>query len=115
MMRRSHILAAVLLCMPLMACGGASETKPAEGEEAPAAADYERGPHNGRMLRDGDFAIEVTVFEDGVPPEYRLYAYRGDKPLDPASVTAQVMIARLRVVAGCAPRSFREFTRWLQS
>lgn len=95
MMRRSHIFAVALLFAPLMACGQASQTVPAEGEEAPAAGEYERGPHNGRMLRDGDFAIEVTVFEDGVPPEYRLYAYRGDKPLDPASVTAQVMIARL--------------------
>ncbi|MBE0920533.1 HlyD family secretion protein, partial [Escherichia coli] len=40
-------------------------------------------------------AIEVTVFEDGVPPEYRLYAYRADKPLDPKEVKARVMIARL--------------------
>lgn len=92
-MRRSYLIIAALLAAPLAACGqsGQNETV-AEGEEA---AEYERGPHNGRMLRDGDFAIEVTVFEDGVPPEYRLYAYRGDKPVDPKSVRARVMIARL--------------------
>lgn len=95
-MRLSHVLAAALLAAPLAACGSADQTEAAaEGEHAPAAGDYERGPHNGRMLREGDFAIEVTVFEDGVPPEYRLYAYRGDEPVDPAEVKAQVMISRL--------------------
>lgn len=77
----------------LSSCSGA-ETENAAGEEA-APADYERGPHNGRMLRDGDFAIEVTVFEDGVPPEYRLYAYRGDQPVPPGEVQAQIAVRRL--------------------
>lgn len=97
-MRRIYLIAAALLAAPLIACGQAGEnagTAESAEAEAAAAADYERGPHNGRMLRDGDFAIEVTVFEDGVPPEYRLYAYRDDKPLDPKEVKARVMIARL--------------------
>lgn len=85
---------ALLLAMPLAACGEGTGNTTAE-HEAPAAGDYERGPHNGRMLRDGDFAIEVTVFEDGVPPEYRLYAYRGDKPVAPAQVQTSITIRRL--------------------
>lgn len=85
---------ALLLALPLAACGEGTENTTAE-HEAPAAGDYERGPHNGRMLRDGDFAIEVTVFEDGVPPEYRLYAYRSDKPVAPAQVQTSVTIRRL--------------------
>lgn len=94
-MRRSYLIIAALFAAPLAACGQSGETEvAAEGEEA-AAGEYERGPHNGRMLRDGDFAIEVTVFEDGVPPEYRLYAYQDGKPLDPKEVKARVMISRL--------------------
>ncbi|KEO86028.1 cation transporter [Erythrobacter sp. JL475] len=94
-MRRSYLIIAALFAAPLAACGQSGETEVAtEGEEA-AAGEYERGPHNGRMLRDGDFAIEVTVFEDGVPPEYRLYAYQDGKPLDPKEVKARVMISRL--------------------
>ncbi|MEP2723179.1 efflux RND transporter periplasmic adaptor subunit [Roseibium sp.] len=94
-MRKTYILIAALLAAPLVACGqSGDETDVSEGEEA-AADDYERGPHNGRMLRDGDFAIEVTVFEDGVPPEYRLYAYRDGEPIDPDTVRARVMITRL--------------------
>ena len=85
---------ALLLALPLAACGEGAGNITAE-QEAPAAGDYERGPHNGRMLRDGDFAIEVTVFEDGVPPEYRLFAYRDDKPVAPAQVQASVTIRRL--------------------
>ena len=85
---------ALFCALPLAACGDKSETAEA-GHEAPAAGDYERGPHNGRMLRDGDFALEMTVFEDGVPPEYRLYAYRGDKPVPPGEVQASVTVRRL--------------------
>ena len=88
----------LLLCLPLplAACGdGATTNQSAEHGEVPAAGDYERGPHNGRMLRDGDFALEITVFEDGVPPEYRLYAYRDGKPVAPAEVQASITIRRL--------------------
>lgn len=73
------------------ACGGGGGQ--VEGEAA--SADYERGPHNGRMLRDGDFAVEMTIFEDGVPPEYRIYAYRNDQPLDPREVQLSVALTRL--------------------
>jgi len=71
------LLGAVLLA-------GCTEPAP-DATGAAVSADYERGPHRGRMLRDGDFAIEVTIFETGVPPQFRLYAYRNDEPLPPAS------------------------------
>lgn len=73
------------------ACGGGGWQ--AEGEAT--SADYERGPHNGRLLRDGDFSVEMTIFEDGVPPEYRIYAYRNDQPLDPREVQLSVALTRL--------------------
>jgi cobalt-zinc-cadmium efflux system membrane fusion protein len=94
-MTRSILYAAALLTVPLVAgCGGSSREE-APGETKAAAAGYERGPHRGRMLRDGDFAIEMTIFEDGVEPEFRVYAYRGDKPLPPAQVQLSVELKRL--------------------
>ena len=86
-----------LLLTLLVACGGADPAKDAESGhgEAAAAAEFERGPHRGRMLRDGEFAIEVTIFETGVPPQFRLYAYQGDKPLPPASVRPTIQLKRL--------------------
>lgn len=94
----NRLLLLSLLLPFLAACGGAADhTHDAEGGhgEAAATAEFERGPHRGRMLRDGDFAIEVTIFETGVPPQFRLYAYQGDKPLPPASVTPTITLKRL--------------------
>ncbi len=81
----------------LAACGGdAPAPAAAEGDHGPAAApEFERGPHRGRMLRKDDFAIEVTIFETGVPPQFRLYAYTNDKPLAPAAVQATIVLNRL--------------------
>lgn len=90
-LRILRLAAALALAAPMIACSGGAPN--AEGEQA--GADYERGPHNGRMLRDGDFAVEVTVFEDGVPPEYRMYAYMNDELLDPRQVQLTTAITRL--------------------
>src|SRR3546814_6689786 len=96
-MRKTYILIAALLAAPLVACGqSGDETDVSEGEEA-AADDYERGPHNGRMLRDGDFAIEVTVFEEGVPPEYRLYDYRDGEPIDRSEEHTYELQSQMRI------------------
>lgn len=75
------------------ACGQPTGGAPA-GSQA-AAGEYERGPHRGRMLRAGDFAVEVTIFETGVPPEYRVYAYSGAKPVKPAEVKLTIVLKRL--------------------
>lgn len=64
-----------------------------EHGEVPAA-DYERGPHGGRMLRDGDFAVEVTIYEPGIPPQSRVYPFVNDKPVDPAGVKLTMELHR---------------------
>ena len=91
----ARLILATALVVTLGACG---KSEPAdESAAAPeiAPGDYERGPHRGRMLRDGDFALEVTIFETNVPPQYRLYAYRGGKPVKPSDVEATVQLKRL--------------------
>lgn len=88
----------LLLCSALLAACGDTPGEPiGKGEGNPAAAtpDFERGPHNGRLLREGDFALEVTIFESGVPPQFRLYAYRDDKPLSPSEVQPTIELTRL--------------------
>lgn len=85
-------LAALLMIVPLAACGDGAETETKEGENA---AEPEKGPNRGRMLRDGDFAVEMTIFEDGVPPVYRVYPSRDGKPVDPKTVNLTVTLKRL--------------------
>jgi len=63
-------------------------------DHAEQAHDPEKGPHRGRLLREGDFALEVSIFEDGIPPQYRLYAYEDDAPIDPKSFSASIEIER---------------------
>tara|TARA_R110002126_G_scaffold10087_7_gene45402 strand:+ start:9782 stop:11020 length:1239 start_codon:yes stop_codon:yes gene_type:complete len=82
---------AVLLLVPMAACSTDAPSEAREGE----AVEEEKGPHGGKMLRDGDFAVEMTVFEDGVPPEFRVYPTLDGKPVDPKSVKLTVTLKRL--------------------
>ncbi len=54
-----------------------------------------KGPNGGRLLEDGDFALEVTIFEQGRPPQFRLFAYENNKPIEPRSVHVTVKLSRL--------------------
>ena len=79
----------------LAACGDKAARSDDHGEHGETGAEFERGPHNGRLLRDGDLSLEVTIFATGVEPEFRLYPYRKDKPIDPRQVTLDVALTRL--------------------
>ena len=74
---------------------GPSEHGTPANAEAAATAEFERGPHRGRMLRDGDFALEITIFEEGVPPEFHVYPYVSGKPMPPSEVKLAIELGRL--------------------
>jgi len=59
------------------------------------AGEQERGPKGGKLFRDGDFSIELTIYEQGVPPQFRVYAYENDKPVDPSKVNLSIELLRL--------------------
>lgn len=69
-----------------------------EGHDEPA-----KGPHGGRLLEEGDFAVEVSIFETGVEPQMRVYFSRRGEVLDPARATLEVTLHRL----GRAPEKIR--------
>jgi cobalt-zinc-cadmium efflux system membrane fusion protein len=85
----------VLALLALGACGNREGAETPTEHGAAAAPAYERGPHRGRMLRDGSFALELQIFEDGVPPEFHVYLYQDDKPLAPAGAQVAVELHRL--------------------
>ncbi|GBC54753.1 probable Co/Zn/Cd efflux system membrane fusion protein [Stutzerimonas stutzeri] len=91
----NRLLALFLLCPLLLAACSPNGDHAQDAVGIAANEDYERGPNNGRLLRDGDFALEVTIYETNAPPHYRLYAYRGGRPVAPNEVTAIVELSRL--------------------
>jgi cobalt-zinc-cadmium efflux system membrane fusion protein len=66
--------------------GGAPEV---EGATEPA-----KGPHGGRLLGDGGLAVEVTIFERNVAPEFRVYVFEAGAPLDPDGVQLTIDLHR---------------------
>lgn len=85
---RSLGLAIALITLAAAACGDGAPSAPA------AAADYIRGPHGGRMLGEAALQIEVTIYERGVPPEFRVYPYVNGKPVPPAQVSVRINLLR---------------------
>jgi len=55
----------------------------------------EKGPNNGRVLRDGDFAIELALFEKGMAPEFRIFATKNNQPITASQVQVNVKLTRL--------------------
>jgi membrane fusion protein, heavy metal efflux system len=89
-------LFAFALVTLLVACGTHDESRPhSHGEESAAAAEVVKGPHNGRMLVDGPFAIELAIFETGVPPEYHAWPTVGGKAVPLHQVSLVVELTRL--------------------
>jgi cobalt-zinc-cadmium efflux system membrane fusion protein len=67
----------------------------AVSEQKVEESEPEKGPNRGRMLRKGDFAIELAIFETGVPPEFRVWATMDGKAIDPSKVELNVKLTRL--------------------
>ena len=55
----------------------------------------QRGPHNGRLLEQDGFGVELAIYEAGIPPEYRVWFYEDDKPLPADAATVEVELQRL--------------------
>lgn len=54
-----------------------------------------RGAHGGRLFVQDDFALETTLYEAGVAPEFRFYASSAGQPLPPSEFEIEVTLGRL--------------------
>lgn len=57
--------------------------------------EIEKGPQGGRLLTNGDFSLEITIFEKGIPPEFHVYAYRDGRLIPPGQVELTIELGRL--------------------
>jgi cobalt-zinc-cadmium efflux system membrane fusion protein len=96
MKTRLRLLGTLLVTAAIVACTGDPQPGSLDAA-AEAAADeaQERGPNNGILLTDGDFVVELAIFETGVPPEYRAWATSGGRSLEPEDFDLEVRLTRL--------------------
>ncbi len=96
----------LLLAISLSACDGMNleSPMPTKGSHSETTAtdpghaleaEQEKGPHHGRLLRDGNFMLELAIFETGVPPEFRAWATKDGKALNPEAVDLSINLTRL--------------------
>ncbi|MGE0114977.1 MAG: efflux RND transporter periplasmic adaptor subunit [Steroidobacteraceae bacterium] len=91
MNRFAMLLACLLGTFTLLSACSQSSESPGTDEHADAD-EVEKGPHGGRLLEDGDFTVELAIFETGVPPEYRAWVSKAGValPLDQVELTVQL-------------------------
>lgn len=65
-------------------------------KKEPGALDYPRGPHGQRLLSGKELQLEITIYETGVEPHFRVYPYDGNlKPIAPKEVQLTIELSRL--------------------
>ena len=57
--------------------------------------DQVKGLHGGRLLSEGDFQVEITIYERGVPPQLRVYVFDRGKAVNPDEVKLTIELHRL--------------------
>lgn len=72
------------------AVDSASGEKVRDGQYEPA-----KGPRGGKLFTTDDFSVEVTIFEKGVPPQFRIYLYHKDRLIPPTEANVSITLTRL--------------------
>ncbi|VAW44394.1 Probable Co/Zn/Cd efflux system membrane fusion protein, partial [hydrothermal vent metagenome] len=67
----------------------------ATNQEDETSEEVQKGSNNGRLLIDGDFMVELAIFETGVPPEFRVWTSMNGQLIPPGQVKLKVVLTRL--------------------
>lgn len=95
-MRKGIVIAVVVAVLAAATWLVLRERPSTTSASAAGPLDYPRGPHGARLLSADDLRVEVTIFETGVPPHFRVYPYDGEgKPIAPSEVQLTVELHRL--------------------
>ncbi|MBV1905236.1 MAG: efflux RND transporter periplasmic adaptor subunit [Pseudomonadales bacterium] len=94
----SKLLAIALLGLLLAGCNQPNSGQHSSGNNIHGNADGTevlKGPHRGRLLSDGDFTLELAIFETGVPPEFRAWATKNGNTISPSDIDLNIKLSRL--------------------
>lgn len=103
-MNLRHWMLPIALVMALTACGGdAANDEHGHAEEGEAGTELTeeavKGAHGGRLLEQEGYAVELAIAEDGTPPKYQAWLYKGDKALPASAGKVEVRLKRLGNIA----------------
>lgn len=92
-------LGAVVFCANV-SFAYAAEEKDEHGHEHEKHDDHQQpsavGSHGGKVLQDGNVAVELSILEDEDSPQYRAWISRDGKPLNDKSLQLSVETTRLQ-------------------
>lgn len=71
------------------------------------------GPHGGKMFKEGSIAVEISMYERGMPPHFRVYLYQNMKPLNPNA--AKLIMTLVRFGGEVDQIQFEPIDDYLQS
>ena len=94
-LRRAQTSLLVVLFGLLAACSGPGDVSQNAEHSGAKAEEVGKGPRGGRLLTDGDFALELAIYERGVPPEFRAWVTQAGQAVDPEEVSLRVELSRL--------------------
>jgi len=63
--------------------------------ESLALSEPSKGSKGGKLFSKNDFGVEVTIFEKGAPPQFRLYLYENDEQISPSLAKVNITLSRL--------------------
>ncbi|KAF0190894.1 MAG: biotin/lipoyl attachment domain-containing protein, partial [Gammaproteobacteria bacterium] len=93
---RSRLFPLVLLAVLFSGCGGDPADSRSSASAGPGtAAEPVKGPHGGRLLSDGNFTLELAIFETGVPPEFRAWLTERGRAVKPDDASLHITLTRL--------------------
>jgi len=76
--------------------GHATEADHGHGDEDEHAHDEPaKGPHRGNLFKTDDFVLEVSIYEQGVPPQFRVYPEYQGNPIPLDEVDLMISLHRL--------------------
>ncbi|MER2514061.1 MAG: efflux RND transporter periplasmic adaptor subunit [Nitrosomonas ureae] len=75
--------------------GGSMKMEDTHANEESIEDQIATGPRGGKLFTDHDFSVELTIFEKGVPPQFRVYLYEKGKLLPPTSAAVAITLTRL--------------------
>jgi len=88
-----NLLAIIFLSLLISACDNSHSAKNhRHGDSTDVVV---KGIHGGRLLTRGDFTLELSIFESGVPPEFRVWASVKDQQLKPSEFDLNITLTRL--------------------